>query len=411
MMIAARQRSRARRLDRWRAGAPLVACLVAAAAPARALAVDCHTLPQPVFVVGSTAAKPLLAQIGRVVASAAKPTTVIYQGQGSCAGVDAILNGTAVYGEGATALSYWDASGTEQPCDLAAAGPGATADVGLSDVFASTCVDLPGGLPSNVADFVGPVQTMTFVVPAASTERSISAAAAYNVFAFGADSGVTPWTNRSLILQRDPTSGTQRMIAVALGVPVDRWSGTPVPSSGAMLSTLTSASPGGAAIGILAADVAQDNRAALAILAYQHFDQTCGYYPDRDAASNEKSNVRDGHYAIWGPLHLLSRIGVNGLPLNAGAADLIGFMTGTTPAPAGLDLISVEAQHHVVPRCAMRVNRVQEMGALSSYAPPGSCGCAYEKAANGATACMPCQTDRDCPGTAPVCSYRYCETQ
>jgi hypothetical protein len=281
----------------------------------------------------------------------------------------------------------------------------------MSDVFASTCVNLPGGLPSNVADFVGPVQTMTFVVPAASKERSISAAAAYNVFGFGPDSGVAPWTTKSLIVHRDASSGTQRMIGVALGVPADRWAGTPVPSSGALLSTLTSAAPGGAAIGILAADVAQDNRASLTVLAYQHFDQTCGYFPDHDVTTNEKINVRDGHYEIWGPLHLLSRVGVNGLPLSAGAGDLIGYMAGTKAAPPGLDLVTVEAQHHVIPRCAMRVNRVQEMGPMSSYAPVGACGCAYEKAANGATSCKACQTDRDCPTSAPVCSYQYCETQ
>lgn len=222
---------------------------------------------------------------------------------------------------------------------------------------------------------------------------------------------MAPWTNAALILHRDASSGTQRMIGAALGVPANRWAGTVAPSSGALLSTLTSASPGGAAIGILAADVAQANRASLTILAYQHFDQSCGYYPDRDVTTNEKANVRDGHYAIWGPLHLLSRVNANGLPLSPAAVDLIGYMTGTKAAPPGLDLIAVEAQQHVIPRCAMRVNRVQEMGSLSSYAPHGACGCAYDKAANGTTSCTPCQTSRECPTSTPVCSFNYCETQ
>jgi len=374
-------------------------------------AVDCRSLPQPVFVTGSTAAKPLLAQIGRWLATDAIPATVVYKGQGSCAGLDAVLNGTALKGEGTTALSHWGADGLEQSCEIATSGTGALADISLSDVFASTCVELPGGLPSNVADFLGPVQTMSFVVPAASAERSLSAEAAYNVFGFGAASGVAPWTDKALIFHRDASSGTQRMIGAALGIPAERWAGTVVASSGALVTALSGAALPAGAIGILAADVAQDNRTALSVLAYQHFDQSCGYYPDRDGTTNEKINVRDGHYAVWGPLHLLSRVNANGYPLNAVAAEVIGYMTGTKAAPDGFDMVALEAAHHVIPRCAMRVSRVQEMGPLASYAPPGSCGCAYEKAANGANSCQPCTTARDCPSETPVCSYHYCETQ
>ena len=56
-------------------------------------------------------------------------------------------------------------------------GEGVQADIGVSDVFPSTCMALPNGLPSNVHDFSGPVQTMTFVTPHASTQESISAEA------------------------------------------------------------------------------------------------------------------------------------------------------------------------------------------------------------------------------------------
>jgi hypothetical protein len=249
------------------------------------------------------------------------------------------------------------------------------------------------------------------VVPAVSPERSLSAEAAYNVFGFGAASGVAPWTDKAQIFHRDAASGTQRMIAAALGVPAERWAGTAVSSSGALVTALSRPEVTAGGIGILAADVAQDNRTALSVLAYQHFDQSCGYYPDRDRTTNEKANVRDGHYAIWGPLHLFSRVNANGFPLNAVAADVIGTMTGTKAAPDGFDMIALEAAHHVIPRCAMRVSRVQELGPLASFAPPGACGCAYEKAANGTTTCQPCETPRDCPSEAPVCSYRYCETQ
>lgn len=389
----------------------LLAAGLASAAWTPARAVTCSDLPSPLYITGSTAAKPILSEIAKILIAQTLPVTMVYAGQGSCAGIDAVLNGTPVFGSGASGLSYWDLTGTESKCDAPTGTAGVMADVGISDVFATTCFPLPGGLPSNVQDFLGPVQTMTFVVPKSSPEKSISAEAAYYVFGFGPDSGVSPWTDKAWILHRDNQSGTQRMIAAAIGVAADRWRGTATTSSGDLVTRLTGAGTGSQAIGVLAADVAQNNRGVLNTLAYQHTGQACGYFPDRDASSNEKINVRDGHYAIWGPLHLLTRVSNAGFPVNASATDVIGYIAGTKVPPSGLDLIALEAQSHVVPQCAMRVKRVQELGPLASMAPDGACGCYYEKVANGVTACAPCTAAKDCPKAAPVCSYGYCETQ
>jgi len=382
----------------------LLLALTAASRPSRAN--ECATVPNPVYVTGSTAAKPLLVELSKYLATQTSPTTIVYLGQGSCVGVDAILNGTPIQGSGSSALSIWDATGTEKTCDVTTP---IVADIGISDVFATTCFALPGGLASNIADFLGPVQSMTFAVPIGSQEVSISAEAAYYLYGFGGDSGVVPWTDEAVIFKRDINSGTQRMIAAAIGVPADKWKGTPTASSGDLLQKLTLAAPRERAIGILAADVAQDNRTVLRVLAYQHSKQSCGYFPDRDATSNEKANVRDGHYAIWGPLHLLTRLDNNGYPLKSATADVVGYLAGTKTAPGQLDLIVLEAQRHVVPQCAMRVKRTQELGPMATFSPVGSCGCYYEKVANGATKCAPCQRQTDCPATTPVCSYGYCE--
>jgi hypothetical protein len=364
---------------------------------------DCTTdLAQPVYVAGSTAVKPFLAEIAKILVTETPPVTLVYTGQGSCTGVSAILNGDSVPGP----YSYWDSVGAEQTCT---ASVPIIADIGVSDVFAQTCTPLPGGLPSNVGDFLGPVQTMTFVVPKASMQQSISAEAAYYIYGFGSESGADPWTDESVIFQRDPLSGTQRMVASAIGVDAAVFRGTGTTGSGDMKTKVSTATPAGNAVGILATDVAQENRAVLTILAYQHFGQTCGYYPDKDETSNEKQNVRDGHYIIWGPLHMLTLLNNAGYPKKPEVADIIGFMAGTKTPPLGLDLISLEAQRHVVPQCAMHVMRTEEIGPLASYAPPQSCGCYYEKVANGSTSCTPCKTKIDCPASAPVCSYGYCE--
>jgi hypothetical protein len=387
----------------WVAG---VACTFAAR---EAAAVDCVALPAPVYVTGSTAAKPLLAEIGKFMAGQTPATTIVYRGEGSCTGVDAILSGTAIAGSGTTALSSWDSAGAELKCDIAA--PGVIAHIGISDVFASTCYQLPGGLPASVADFLGPVQAMAFVTHRSSQESAISAEAAYYVFGFGSQSNVPPWTFEGLIFRRDALSGTQRMVGAAIKVPPERWKGSATTSSGDLLQKLMMSAIPNQSIGILSAEVAQDNRTMVKVLAYQDFGQRCAVYPDLIEASNDKANVRSGLYPIWGPLHLFTRVNASGYPSNARAAEVIGYLSGTRPAPATLDLIKNEAQRHVVPQCAMRVRRSSEMGPPLPFAPEGACGCYYDKLATGATTCKPCASAVECPAIAPVCSYGYCEAQ
>jgi hypothetical protein len=285
------------------------------------------------------------------------------------------------------------------------------ADIGISDVFANTCFQLPGGLPSSVSEVVGPVQAMTFVTHRLSIEKAISAEAAYNVFGFGAMSGVPPWTYDGLIYKRDALSGTQAMIGTAIGVPAARWKGTATTSSGDLVTRVGTANFPDQSIGILSAEVAQENRSTIKTLAYQSFGQRCAVFPDSSEGANDKANVRSGVYPIWGPLHLFIRINGSGYPANAKAGDVSGYLAGTRPAPPGLDLIRIEAQRHAVPQCAMRVRRSQEMGPAVPFAPPSACGCYYDKVANGASTCKTCLASTDCPASAPVCSYGFCEAQ
>lgn len=379
--------------------------VISLASPARA-ATDCTTLPNAVYVTGSSAFKPILAELAKVLAAPPNPLTIIYRGQGSCTGVDAILNSTALTGTG-TAVSYWSTS-SELNCDIPPGG--VVADIGLSDVFATTC--FPGAsIPTTIGDFPGPVQTMTFVVPKGSLEQSISAEAAYFILGFGASSGVSPWTDPTYVFQRNPGSGTQQMIATAINVPATQWLGTPTASSAAMVTSVSSSAQSQGTLGILATDVADDNRSILKVLPYQHYGQSCGYWPDTDALSTDKRNVRDGHYAIWGPLHILTHVSVStGDPVKPSAKSVIGYLTGTLQAPAMLDLIGLEYTHHVIPQCAMRVQRTEEVGPLASFAPTRSCGCYYDKLA-GSSTCMACTTKSDCPAAAPACNFGYCEVQ
>jgi hypothetical protein len=371
----------------------------------------CAALPEPVYATGSSAVKPFLARIAQAIGA---QRTVVYVPSGSCVGVDAIVNGAPMTGSGATAASYWDPAtsdpaSAERRCDLDAGG--VQADVGVSDVFATTCLDLPQGLPAGVGDFYGPVQVMSFVVPSSSSQRTISADAAYLVFGFGDASGVAPWTDARFLFQRTATSGTQAMIGAEIGVAPGRWRGTPSKTSDDVQAKLASVSAEDAdrTLAILSADIADDFRGQERALAYQARGQRCGFWPDSAEGKFDRRNVRDGHYPIWGPLHLLAHVGGDGAPIGASVAALVGYLSGSRALPGGLDLVALYAERHVVPLCAMRVTRTSDGGPLASYAPSSPCGCAFENDATGSTDCAPCATSADCAASAPTCSHGYCE--
>ncbi len=374
-----------------------------------ARAAACADLPTPIYVTGSTAATPFLAEISKLLVNQTSAVNIVYTAQGSCAGVDSVLNGTPVTATAASPATYWDSLGTEQYCDLPSTG--VTSDLAISDVFASTCLQLPNGLPSSIGDFLGPVQTMTFVVPKTSKQLSISAEAAYYVYGFGDDSGVAPWTDDTFIFQRSSDSGTEAMIATAIGVPLAQWRGTPTATSSDILQRVASTTNPEATIGILSTSEAQDSLATLNLLAYQHFGQSCGYYPDSLPTANDKRNVRDGHYALWGPLHLLSAIGSDGYARKDAVRDIIGYVVGTKAVPSGVDMIQLQAQRHMVPQCAMQVAREEEMGALASFAPAKACTCYYEELTTGSTSCTPCSVPSECSGATPACNYGFCEAE
>jgi ABC-type phosphate transport system substrate-binding protein len=398
-----------------RAAPAVAAGVLALAMAAEAHAAACSTLPNPVYVAGSSAAKPFLAAVAKELAGLSSPITLIYQGQGSCTGVNYLtasptgtITGTA---------SIWGTSGTEDMCDLSTTGD--KVDIGLSDVYPASC----GGasLPSGVKDFFGPVQTMTFIVPGGasggSSQTIISAEAAYLVYGFGNNSEVSPWTDETLIEQRNDQSGTQQMISAAIKVPAAKWKGHTNAKSGDLITSLAASKAAGnadKAIGILATDGADKNRDSLKVLGYQHYGQDCAYWPDSTAESFDKANVRDGHYAVWGPLHMLAHT-ANGTVDNASAKTVIDYLSGAT-VPTDVDLIKVEAKGGVVPDCAMRVKRTTEVGPLVSYMPDKSCECKFVAEATGSapSSCKTCTEATkaaDCPKSAPACNFGYCEVK
>ncbi len=402
-------------------------------------------LPSTVlYASGSTAIQPYVARIAQVLESL-NIATVIYQGAGSCVGVNAILNGSTLKSIAKTA-TYYDPvlnNGVVQTGTCTIDVPTAVPDLGISDVFPSTCDPqyASQGLPTNVGLFAGPVQVMEFVVPVNSMQTSISSEAAYMVYGFGAGSGVSPWTDPNFLLQRSATSGTQNMVGASINLLPSQfvWNGVKNASGTGIVTGITNVTKGllvdggapatpltqsniDSTLGILASDVADANRMVLKPLAFQDVGESCGWYPDSTKASFDKKNVRDGHYPIWGPSHFLAYVDANGNPNKQEVKTLIDALNGAnTQVLATLDIIQFYATSHIIPECAMHVSRTSDGKDYTAFSPPTSCSCYYDLQATGqvhATQCIPCKKDSDCtsaPNGATQCvswgipAVGYCE--
>jgi ABC-type phosphate transport system substrate-binding protein len=399
-----------------RVSALAVIAMAMAVAPA-AHAGNCADLENPVYVTGSSAVGLALGAVAGQLRQLTPPINIVYQSSGSCSGGVAVMTmaaGTIKAGTTPATIYGNDGKPIAGGCDLDSI-TGNVVDIGVSDVYADTCKLTP---TSDVKDFHGFNQVMTFAVPTASTATAISAEAAYLVYGFGAAShAVAPWTDPAFIFQRNSGSGTQNMIATAIKVPAAKWLNDPAKNTNAatgdMFNSLAMAGDPTKAIGILATDFtdANDNRSKLKILPYQHYGQECGYLPDSKSNTFDKANVRDGHYMIWGPLHMLVHT-TGGNAVNPNAQKVLDILSGANADP-GFDLIQVEAKAHVVPDCAMRVSRDTEVGPLSSYQPKQSCECKFVAEATGTapSGCKTCSDANPCTGSATHCNFGYCEVK
>lgn len=371
----------------------------------------CADLTRPIYVTGSSALKSFIGVVGKLLASDGSPSTVVYQSQGSCVGVSTVFDPSptkrVIKDVPGNYAIYYRADGSSKECGLPADGQAVT--IGVSDVYAASC---GFGADAAVTDYTGPIQPMTFVVPAGSKQTAISAEAAYYAFGLGGgqEDESLPWVDPSFFFVRNAGSGTQQMIAKSIGVPAGQWWGVNRGGSGAVrdqLKVIVDPVQSDKAIGILATDLADTDRANLRILAYKAHEQECAYLPDSTLTSRDKANVRDGHYDIWGPSHLFTRTS-NGTPVDPGALTFLArFVTPQIPD----DLLNAEIDGALVPTCAMRVSRSEEVGALSSFQPPYSCGCYFDQRTTGTTSCQSCESATDCPASEPSCNFGFCEVQ
>lgn len=364
--------------------------------------------PNIIYITGSTNLPPLLEAVQPLLYKGTPAYTAVFAPQTSCKGAASVYDPSMSKHLITNTINNWafyyNASGVQTFCLLDPAGN--LVDVGESDVYPSSCGYSP---TPGIADYPGPIQAITFVVPAASTQRAISAEAAHLVFAAGGDGGrAIPWIDPHYYFVRSSGTGTTQLPSRATNIDPTLWWGLDRLSAGNLVDSMKAIDPSFAerAIGLLSSDFADDNRNNLRELAFQQRGQHFAYLPDSNAVSTDKANVRDGHYPIWGAIHFLAAT-ENGVPLPAARALISQF----TVAKLDENLVSAIIGAGFVPPCAMKVKHDMEVGTLSAFQPTFGCSCFYENQVNHTTTCHTCASTADCSSAAPACNYGFCEKQ
>jgi hypothetical protein len=360
--------------------------------------------------VGDTQ-EPLMKALGvKLRASTVNPITLIYYLSGSCTNINAMFVGTMLttnpnYVPTTTEVPGWDPTQPSPQCTIDPAG--VPLDLANSNVLISACTQT--ATPANIGTYQGGIQPYVFIVPKASSQVAITRDEAYFVFGFGAADQLMPWNNPAFMFIRPVTKSTLVSMAANIQVPPAKWQGMQLASSTNVVNAVSTSTSPEATIGILGAEVYDQNRSTVKSLAFSAFQQRHAYYPDSTATSFDKQNLRDGHYVIWSPTVYMAPVDAMGNFVNPRAQYVVDLITNkpATPTP-DFDPLATVISVGLVPDCAMKVTRSVEGGDLSLYSPAAPCGCYFEsKVGTAPASCTTCSSDTTCNGGK--CRYGFCE--
>jgi hypothetical protein len=379
-----------------------------------ASAADCDA--DVVLVRGSSASQKLIEAVAKVAAT--QNVKIVYSKDGSsCLGgvYEATTPVSTATGRVATANTSFDPANPTATCNM---NPPRAADIGVSDVYASSCAGIPGlgdtTLPADVTDTLGPVQAFTISVnDDPSFPVAISAEAAFNTFGIigrGGDASfaVAPWTVVADVFGRPQDSGTWQTWSRNLGLPSQKPVTTPKKGASDVLSALDTSNRS-SAIGIIALnDIVPTGGIAPKVrpLAFKAKGQDFAYYPNSTSTSSDMINVRDGHYAVWANLHFFAR--KTGADYAPSVKTVLGLLSSK-------DAVSAVTKIRAVPSCAMQVQRTADAGDFSAYTPAQPCGCFFEQEASGVApaTCKACTADNAATacGATQQCVFGFCEAK
>jgi hypothetical protein len=369
-----------------------------------------------IYMYGTSDFAPMLKAVQPLLSAGSPAYRAVYLNASSCAGVASVFDPTkrVITNPAANATPnyafYYDDNGNQQSCLLDTAGD--TVDIGVSNLFSTTCnsgstVYQTG---SAVSDYTGPVVTFALSVPSASTQQAISAEAAHLVFGLGGHGAMvglkdaTPWMDPTFYFIRNSSSGSTVLSALLFDVPRAQFWGIDRLSTDNLRDSMLASTEAEQSIGILSIVDADSNRGNLRTLYLQSVGQSVGYLPDSNKNSFDKSNVRDGHYPLWGYQHFITNVGPGGVPSDAAKA----FVTRISVSRLDQTLVDNIIAASLIPQCAMKVVRSAEVG---DFTPQTGlqCGCYFDNKTTGHTNCQRCNTSSDCPSDHSACNYGFCE--
>ena len=387
--------------------------------PSVGWAFPCSSLTSPVYVAGSMAAAPLVSPVAQALTrDDPSKLTVVWQLTASCGGVGAVVRDTmpASCASGACITGkaqFWTIDPRDlQPgeCDLDPKGT--KVDLAVSDVAPAMCPGITPAMLTGLIDIPGPVSAYGLVTAPAAAPTAIQAEEAHFVFGAGTGlkmAGVTPWINPAVIGVFGDNSAGQLLVGQQIKLPPGHWKGQTVNTADDVVSLVYTDQTAG--ISILPTTLVDARRNELKMLAFQALHQRGAFYPDRKANSFEKQNVRDGHYPLWGYLHLVQRAEPANptKPLSTNGARVASILQGGVPV-AGKDSMLLQLQAGLIPQCAMKVTRTSDTAPLAPALPTEPCGCWFEKnVPSGVLGCQACLDGKTC--ASGKCRRNVCEVQ
>jgi hypothetical protein len=397
---------------------------------------NCSDLPNPIYMIGTTAVEPLVRHFGAKLGKLSPPQTLLWnQNSDGCSAVASMAFKTVSTAIASTFNYYIEPEGqvdggptkiTTLSCNALLDSVG---DLVINDIFWTSCsgsYSNPSGpqgtLPAQFKEFLGPVQGLVPIVNRSYYYyNDIMAEELLDLCACGANGNILTFTKDSSIYDYNCNgSGMRELWANGLGVRGGSFTsriGLGCNSTLSATSMLTTVAGGeiDTTIGYTSTEVYDENRDQVRALKVQGIEQNLAYLPDTDLSSRDKINIREGRYTIQAALKLVTQVNATGQPTNAAAKRMIDWLTDNPQQDPTLRLpfsiIDVYAQSGVVPQCAMKVTKATDAPVFQGFQPQNPCHCYFQVQATGATSipgCVACQDSSTCTdGT--TCSYGYCE--
>jgi len=388
----------------------------------------CATLPNPVFMGGTTAVLPAIRHFGAKLKAAGIITLLWNENSEGCSSVAQLA--TQPKNLVRPTFSSYDEVGTGRTSTVVISNCAGTLDqvpdLVINDTFWMSCFYSYGSttsgvaqpLPPNLKEFLGPVQGLVPIVAKSYQYYfDIMAEELLDIYACGASGKILTFLNDSYVYNYNgETSGIRELFARSIGAPNGQiltvGSGNSNVTAETMIQYVSSTILPRATIGYTSTEFYDESRDVVNALKVRGVNQLKAYLPDTDQTSLDKINIREGRYTIQGALKFVTPVDANGVPVNPGAKKIIDWMQGNPAAdPLPFDVNEIYAERGVVPQCAMRVTKDSDMATFRRYADPSPCHCSFEILATGKKCipgCTACTDSSTCP-TGKTCSHGYCE--